>query len=153
MILPEIRCPAPLAPPLHLPPLPSPPPSSKPARQPLRHLISPSPTSGRQRVMSLGRMEMPSFSILNLDGSSSPSPAPSPPSPPPPEVVDCDDCGVRFKSDEDFEDHLLWCPRCDEFSCYTRNSPCLDMSHPHSDCFSCPRPHCGHYYYDTVCPT
>ena len=74
---------APLAPPLHLPPLHSPPPSSKPARQPLRHLISPSPTSGRQRVMSLGRMEMPSFSTLNLDGSSSPSPAPPPPSPPP----------------------------------------------------------------------
>ena len=54
-----------------------------PPSRPLHHLLSPSPTSGRRRVMSLGRGEMPTFSTLNLDGSSSPSPAPPPPSPPP----------------------------------------------------------------------
>ena len=123
---------APLAPPLHLPPLPSIAPSSKPARQPLRHLISPSPTSGRQRVMSLGRMEMPSFSTLNLDGSSSPSPAPPPPSPPPSEVTDCDECGEKFKCGEDFEDHLIWCPWCDDFK----------------GCSG--QPDCGHFYVQVV---
>ena len=128
---------APLAPPpLHLPPLPSPPPSSKPARQPLRHLISPSPTSGRQQVMSLGRMEMPSFSTLNLDGSSSPSPAPPPPSPPPSEVTDCDECGEKFKCGEDFEDHLVWCRWCDESK----------------GCSGQPgwQPDCGHFYVQVV---
>ena len=54
-----------------------------PPSRPLHHLLSPSPTSGRRQVMSLGRGEMPTFSTLNLDGSSSPSPAPPPPSPPP----------------------------------------------------------------------
>ena len=72
------------------PPL-QPPPT--PPRRPLNHLLSPSPTSGRRRVMSLGRAEMPTFSTLNLDGSSPPSPAPPPPSPPTPAICydDCDD--------------------------------------------------------------
>ena len=49
----------------------------------LHHLLSPSPTSGRRRVMSVGRPEMPNFSSLNLDGSCSPTPPPPPTSPPP----------------------------------------------------------------------
>ena len=57
------------------------PPASSPPRppRPLHHLLSPSPSTGRRRVMSLGRPEMPTFSSLNLDGESSPSPSPSPP--------------------------------------------------------------------------
>ena len=59
------------------------PPASPPPRppRPLHHLLSPSPSSGRRRVMSLGRPEMPTFSSLNLDGASSPSPTPTPPTP------------------------------------------------------------------------
>ena len=49
-------------PPPRLPPTPPP--------RPLRHLLSPSPTSGRP--------EMPTFFTLNLDGSSPPLPAPPP---------------------------------------------------------------------------
>ena len=57
------------------------PPASPPPRppRPLHHLLSPSPSTGRRRVMSLGRPEMPTFSSLNLDGSSSPSASPAPP--------------------------------------------------------------------------
>ena len=62
-----------------------------PPSRPLHHLLSPSTTSGRRRVMSLGRPEMPTFSSLNLDGSSSPPPAP--PHPPQPSAWICyDDC-------------------------------------------------------------
>ena len=74
-----------------------------PPRHPLCHLLSPPPTSGRRRVMSLGRVEMPTFSTLNLDGSSSP-PAPPPTSPPSPFLCyddckddeHCSDCGKCF---------------------------------------------------------
>ena len=45
---------------------------------PLHILPSPPPASGRRRVMSVGRPDMPSFSSLNLDGSTSPTPAPPP---------------------------------------------------------------------------
>ena len=57
------------------------PPASPPPRppRPLHHLLSPSPSAGRRRVMSLGRPEMRSFSSLNLDGSSYPSASPAPP--------------------------------------------------------------------------
>ena len=64
-----------------------------PPHRPLRLLLSPPPASGRRRVMSLGRPEMPTFSPLNLDGDPpvpSPSPPPSPtppPSPPPPSQI------------------------------------------------------------------
>ena len=59
------------------------PPASSPPRppRPLHHLLSPSPSRGRRRVMSLGRPEMPTFSSLNLDGESSPSPSPPPTTP------------------------------------------------------------------------
>ena len=82
-------------PPPRLPPTPPP--------RPLRHLLSPSPTSGRRRVMSLGRPEMPTFSTLNLDGSSSPPPAPPPSSPFSPPIC-YDDC----KDDE----HCHLCGKC-----------------------------------------
>ena len=87
-------------------------PASPPPRppRPLHHLLSPSPSAGRRRVMSLGRPEMPTFSSLNLDGASSPSPTPTPPTPssasPPPSTPSpsppvcyrgctwhCDSCG------------------------------------------------------------
>ena len=92
-------------PPPRLPP--SPPP------RPLRHLLSPSPTSGRRRVMSLGRPEMPTFSTLNLDGSSSPPPAPPPPSQSTPFIC-YDDC------EED-----LHCSKCGK---------CYALCHEHSGC-------------------
>ena len=54
-------------------------------RPPLHHLLSPSPLSGRRRVMSLGRpAEMTSFASLNLDGHCSKSSPPLPPPPPTP---------------------------------------------------------------------
>ena len=73
-----------------VPPPPSPPSASSPPRppRPLHHLPSPSPSSGRRRVMPLGRPEMRTFSSLNLDGATSlppttPSHTPPPSSPPP----------------------------------------------------------------------
>ena len=56
-------------------------PAGSPQRCPLLILPSPSHTSGRRRVMSLGRPPLPSFGSLNLDG---PPPSPPPPSSPPP---------------------------------------------------------------------
>ena len=56
-------------------------------RHPPHLLLSPSPSSGRRRVMSVGRLPMPSFGSLNLDGpppSPPSSPLPPPPPPPPP---------------------------------------------------------------------
>ena len=87
-----------------------------PPPRPLCHLLSPSPTSRRRRVMSVGRPEMPTFSSLNLDGSSSPSPDPPPCSPPSPWI-----CYDECKNDEHCEicnNCLLLCPdhhgcRCD----------------------------------------
>ena len=61
-----------------------------PLLHPLHHLLSPSPTSGRRRVMSLGRPEMQTFSSLNLDGSCSTPPAPQSPSTPSPCYDDCE---------------------------------------------------------------
>ena len=59
-----------------VPSSPSPPhlPHTTAPHRPLHRLLSPSPSSGRRRIMSLGRpAEMPSFVCLNLDGHSSPS--------------------------------------------------------------------------------
>ena len=75
-----------------VPPPPLPPSASSPPRppRPLHHLLSPSPSSGRRRVMPLGRPEMLTFTSLNLDGATSPPPTtPSstpPPSSPPPRL-------------------------------------------------------------------
>ena len=89
---------------------------SPPDRPPLHHLLSPSPSSRRRRVMSLGRpAEMTSFASLNLDGNCSPPPLPLPPPTPPPVPmahdileklqrfdsvgeVSCSDCGERLYS-------------------------------------------------------
>merc|ERR1711952_439751 len=56
-----------------VPPSPSPSSASSPPRppRPLHHLLSPSPSSGRRRVMPLGRPEMLTFSSLNLEGATS----------------------------------------------------------------------------------
>ena len=94
------------------------PPTTHP-RRPLNHLISPSPTSGRRRVMSLGRAEMPTFSTLNLDGSSSPSPAP-PPLSPPSSWICYDDCDQDLHCHHCGKCHVL----CQEHSgcdCYEEN--------------------------------
>ena len=74
-----------------------------PPPRPLCHLLSPSPTSRRRRVMSVGRPEMPTFSSLNLDGSSSPSPDPPPCSPPSPWIC-YDDCNQ--------DEHCSDCGKC-----------------------------------------
>ena len=57
-------------------------PAGSPQRCPLLILPSPSHTSGRRRVMSLGRPPLLSFGSLNLDG-----PPPSPPPFPPPSTA------------------------------------------------------------------
>ena len=80
-----------------------PPPPRPPPPRPLCHLLSPSPTSRRRRVMSVGRPEMPTFSSLNLDGSSSPSPDPPPCSPPSPWIC-YDDCNQ--------DEHCSDCGKC-----------------------------------------
>ena len=70
-----------------------------PPRRPPHLLVSPSPSSGRRRVMSLGRLPMPSFGNLNLDGN----PPPSPPNNP---WIPCmDDCNIP-------EEHCEDCHRC-----------------------------------------
>ena len=96
--------------------------------RPLHLHPSPPPASGRRQVTTVARPDVATFPTLNVDGPSSPPPA-----------FNCDDCGERFKSGEDFVDHRLWCPRCAELTCYTRSSPS-------SNCYVCPRPHCGHFY-------
>ena len=87
----------------------------------LHHLLSPSPTSGRRRVMSVGRPEMPNFSSLNLDGSSSPTPSSAPPSCPPPLCYE--DCKIP-------EQHCEACGRC-QFLCI-EHSGC-DCEEPYFD--------------------
>ena len=79
-----------------------------PPPHPLHLLPSPPPASGRRRVMSVGRPEMPTFSYLNLDGSSSPTPS-APPSSPPPQPLCYDNCNIP-------EEHCETCGRC-EFLC------------------------------------
>ena len=83
-----------------------------PDRPPLHHLLSPSPSSRRRRVMSLGRpAEMTSFASLNLDGHCSPPPLPTPPPVPMAQdileklqrfdsvgEVSCSDCGEHLYS-------------------------------------------------------
>ncbi len=96
--------------------------------RPLHLHPSPPPASGRRQVTTVARPDVATFPTLNVDGPSSPPPA-----------FNCDDCGERFKSGEEFVDHRLWCPRCVELTCYTRSSPL-------SNCYVCPRPHCGHFY-------
>ena len=77
--------------------------------------------SGRRRVMSVGRLEMPTFSSLNLDGSSSPTPSSAPPSCPPPLCYE--DCKIP-------EQHCEACGRC-EFLCI-EHSGC-DCEEPYFD--------------------
>ena len=55
-----------------------------PPPRPLCHLPSPPPESGRRQVMAMARPNIPSFSTLNVDGSSSPPPPPPTTPPPPP---------------------------------------------------------------------
>ena len=110
-----------------------------PLLHPLHHLLSPSPTSGRRRVMSLGRPEMPTFSSLNLDGSCSTPPAPPSPSTPSPCYDDCEndmhcsDCGKCYAlcpehsgcncSDEDGLEFSFHCAVC-----------CCGRSLEHAEC-------------------
>ena len=58
-----------------------------PPCRPLHILPSPPPASGRRRVVSVERSDMPTFSSINLDGSSSPTSTPAPPSSPPSQPV------------------------------------------------------------------
>ena len=125
-------------------------PASPPPRppRPLHHLLSPTPSAGRRRVMSLGRPEMPTFSSLNLDGASSPSPTPTPPTPssasPPPSTPSpsppvcyrgctwhCDSCG---KCPFLCQDHS-GCPCCEDLPPHCTVCCCL------RDALDCPFAH------------
>ena len=100
--------------------------------RPLQLHPSPPPASGRRQVMSVGRLDMPSFSSLNLDGSTSPTPVP--PSPPPPPVC-YDDCNPV--------QHCETCRKC-EFLCI-EHSGCdcdPDQEEFEDDLVSCPVCHC-----------
>ena len=57
-----------------------------PSRPPLQLLPSPPADSGRRKVISVEKLDVPTFSSINMDGSSSPppsSPTPSPTTPTP----------------------------------------------------------------------
>ena len=77
-------------------------PAGSPQRCPLLILPSPSNTSGRRRVMSLGRPPLPSFGSLNLDG---PPPSP-PPSPPPPTASPPPTSGPATEKEQQIIDQL-----------------------------------------------
>ena len=76
------------------------------APRPLHLLPSPPPASGRRRVMSVGRPDMPSFSSLNLDGSTSPTPAP----PPTLRPICYDHCEIPSEHYDDCKKCVVLCP-------------------------------------------
>ena len=76
-----------------------------PPRRPLHLLPSPPPASGRRRVMSVGRPEMPTFSSLNLDDSFFPTPDPPPPHSPRPPPICYDHCEIPRQ-------HCDYCGKC-----------------------------------------
>ena len=51
-----------------------------PARPPLQLLPSPPADSGRRKVISVEKLDVPTFSFINIDGSSSPPPSSPTPS-------------------------------------------------------------------------
>ena len=76
-----------------------------PQRRPLFPIFlpSPSPSTGRRRVMSLARLPLPSFASLNIDGH--------PPSPPPPPLTSlhtCDKHAIESKSSTLGWKEMLW---------------------------------------------
>ena len=102
-----------------------------PPSRPLHILPSPPPASGRRQVMSVGRLEMPSFSSLNLDGDP-PVPPPSPPTNP---WIPClDNCNIP-------EDHCEECYRCNE----------LCIEHHGCDCYPTLEDDEFKYHYCTQC--
>ena len=99
-------------------------PLETPLRRPPRLLLSPSPTSGRRRVMSLGRLPMPSFSNLNLDGD--------PPSPSPltnPWIPCLENCNIP-------EDHCEDCFRCN-LLCFEHHGCSCDPMEDGHYCTQC----------------
>ena len=54
-----------------------------PPRPPLQLLPSPPADSGRRKVISVEKLDVPTFSSINMDGSSSPPPSSPTPSPSP----------------------------------------------------------------------
>ena len=99
-----------------------------PPCRPLHILPSPPTASGRRRVMSVGRPDMPSFSSLNLDGN-----PPVPPSslPTNPWIPCFDDCDIK-------DDHCEVCYRCC-FICIEHGG-CICYSvinQPNPDCSQC----------------
>ena len=85
--------------------------------RPLHILPSPPPASGRRQVVSVERSDMPTFSSLNMDGSSSPTSTPAPPSSPPPQPVCYDDCNID-------ERHCKTCGRCELLCIEHAGCPC-----------------------------
>ena len=76
-----------------------------PSPRPLCPLQSPSPSSGRRRVTSLGCQPFPSFSHLNLDGPP-PSPPPQPHQSPLPSATSLPSSSPSLDT---------WCPNCEEY--------------------------------------
>ena len=101
---------------------------------PLHILPSPPPASGRRRVMSVGRPDMPSFSSLNLDGSSSPTPAP----PPPLRPTCYDHCQIPEEHCDDCKKCFELCP--EHFGCDCGYHDPMDPMAYASDCAIC---HCA----------
>ena len=99
-----------------------------PPRHPLHILPSPPPASGRRRVMSVGRPEMPTFSSLNLDGD--------PPVPPSsastnPWIPCLNNCSIP-------DDHCQDCYKC-EYLCIEHHGCYCDPDDP--NCHM--NPHCS----------
>ena len=90
-----------------------------PPCRPLQLLPSPPPASGRRRVMSVGRPEMPTFSFPNLDGD--PQVPPSSPSTNP--WIPClDNCDIP-------DDHCKDCYKC-EYLCIEHDGCSCDPDDP-----------------------
>ena len=85
--------------------------------RPLHLLPSPPPASGRRRVMSVGRPDMPSFSSLNLDGSTSPTPAP----PPPLQPICYDHCEIPREHCEDCKKCVVLCSEHFGCACFEKH--------------------------------
>ena len=99
-----------------------------PPCRPLHILPSPPTASGRRRVMSVGRPDMPSFSSLNLDGN-----PPVPPSslPTNPWIPCFDDCDIK-------DDHCEVCFRCCLICIEHGGCICYSViNQPNPDCSQC----------------
>ena len=105
---------------------------------PLHILPSPPPASGRRRVMSVGRPDMPTFSSLNLDGN-----PPVPPSSPPTSPLI--NPWIPCKNNCDIPDeHCEHCFKCTELCSQHQGCSCepiMYYSLTHLWCTQCKQEH------------